>query len=206
MSDDFVLVPRNNAPSPPPEKQVEMALAGYRTSGTNTGAALAAGVDESTLRLWRRTHPHFAAAVIEAIGDFQEDTGQLAANHVRGLIEAAEKGTPRLVRRTVKPDGAVEEIYEAPEVSAAILRMALTRWDPRYGGRESADGDVAAENTLDATMRLVMEAVEREQELAEAQIVDVTPSEETAQTIDEGESERLGVPRSSRDAKTPDSG
>lgn len=112
--------------------RIERAIEGYRATGSNVGAAKAAGVSESTLRNWRAASREFAEAVHAAIDECAERDGQAARAYVSEHIEALRTGK-RQARQVLNPrTGDVVEVLEPIRPETSLIQAALRRWDARY--------------------------------------------------------------------------
>ena len=113
-------------------KRIDMALAGYREHGSNVQAAKAAGVDESTLRLWRRKHPEFEAAVQVALDECAEQDGQLGVSVLRQHLQDALARTPVYEDAIVQRTGQIVSLRRPFVLNSTLVKTALTRYDTRF--------------------------------------------------------------------------
>lgn len=139
------------------DKRIERAIEGYRATGTNVGAAKAAGVAESTLRNWRRGNPEFASAVLGAIDECLEADGQAAASYVREHIEALREGK-RQPRQVVTAKGDVVEVLEPIKPESGLIQAALRKWNTGYRATlpppSVADGGLLADVVAEISAKL----------------------------------------------------
>lgn len=113
------------------EKKQTASLAGWRKGGTQTAAAKACGVCETTIRNWHREYPKYREAVKEAIDEFAATVGQSAHAALADHIEAAARGDMVLTKQGVEA-GKTVELHERVALNPALARLALTRADPRF--------------------------------------------------------------------------
>ena len=110
---------------------VNRALEGFRAQCTNTAAAASAGVDESTIRKWRKAHPEFEREVQAVTEEFFETSGREAVLSVFEHIQAARRGEMVLTKSGIEA-GKQVELLERVQLNPALIRLAVTKFSPSH--------------------------------------------------------------------------
>lgn len=107
------------------------SLAGWREVGTSEAAGAACGMSRRAVNNWFRDDPEYREAARAAIEEYAATAGQEAHNALREHVRAATAGEMVLVRRGVE-GGKPTEVYERVQLNPALVRLILTRADPRF--------------------------------------------------------------------------
>ena len=110
----------------------ERAIRAYRETGLYARAAEAAGVDDSSMRAWRRKHPDFEAELDEAGRAYDEDVGVLARSVLRQRLEEMRDRVRPSTQAIVQKTGQVVELLQPHHYDVATLRTALMKHDPDW--------------------------------------------------------------------------
>lgn len=115
------------------------ALAAMRDSGIFSRVAESLGVPFNTLHSWMVRHPDFRAEMDVIRDEIDQRVGQKAVNVLEHHLDNILEGRPVKRRRqaAVKVQGGGESIEwleeeETPEINPALVKMGLTKLDPRW--------------------------------------------------------------------------
>ena len=166
-------------------RKKEMSLDGWRQGGSGSSAAQAAGVCRATVHKWCRRDPAYRKQVDDALQEYAETVGRNAHLAIAEHIAAGRRGDVVLARRGTEA-GKPVEVYERAQLNPALLKLALTRADPRF---------THPKQEVDVTVRTVGEALDAIETVTPLPL----PSDDAAHALPSGETASPSLPTSSED-------
>ena len=128
------------------------SLCGWRKHGTSKHAAAACGKARRTVEEWYRHDPEYRGQVNAAIDEYAATAGQETHNALLEHVRSAARGDYVVTKRGTGENGKPINLEERVALNPALVRLLLTRADPRFTHPKQEvehSGQVAVQAALD---------------------------------------------------------